>query len=88
MKCNTCDKHFEDMIDKNDHADGCAASLYQIKRDYFILGQDGSKYDMQRYALKSAPVGTYKTGNICDECISKYILGGNAHLIEDGVWIT
>lgn len=83
MKCHTCDKDFAPMpgMENIDQADGCSASLYQIRRDYFILGHYGSKYDMQRYALKSVPVGTYNTGNICDDCINKYITDGYAHLI-------
>lgn len=88
MKCHTCNTEFAAMpnFENTDQADGCAGSLYQIGRDYFILAHYGSRFDMQRYALKSMPVGTYKTGNVCDECINKYILSGDAHMIEDGVW--
>lgn len=82
MKCNTCDTEFVDMTG-HDQGNGCAASLYLHNGTHYILAHYGSRFDMQRYALKR---GQYKTGNICDECIDKYIKNGNAHLIEDGVW--
>lgn len=83
MKCNTCNTEFESYFDDTDQANGCAATLYLMNGDFYILASYGSNYDMQRYALKC---DKYKTGNICDECIKKYIEAGNAHLIEDGVW--
>lgn len=90
MKCNTCNTEFDDVYGIN-QANGCAATLYKDNNNYYILAAYGSQFDMQRYALKSssyAPItrGMYTVGNICDECINKYILDGYAHLIEDGVW--
>lgn len=75
MKCNTCDQEY--------YSSGCAASLYVMNGDFYILAHYGSAYDMQKYALKR---DKYMIGNICDECIKKYIEIGNAYLIEDGVW--
>jgi hypothetical protein len=72
MKCHTCDETKE-----------CSAILYAHSGTYYILGQYGSRFDMQRYALKR---GQYATGNICDDCTEKYINEGKAQLIEDGVW--
>jgi hypothetical protein len=72
MKCKTCS-----------NSEDCSASLYLHNGSYYILGQYGSFYDMQRYALK---LDKYQVGDICDECIKKYIESGHAHLIEDGVW--
>lgn len=72
MKCNTCNS-----------CEDCSACLYLHGGSYYILGQYGSCYDMQRYALKR---DKYEVGDICDVCIKKYIESGHAHLIEDGVW--
>ena len=76
MKCNTCDTEKE-----------CYATLYHNNYynngEYYILAHYGSKHDMQRFALKS---NKYKTGEICDDCIDKYITEGKAWVIEDGVW--
>lgn len=83
MKCNTCDTEFYSAIKKNGQTRGCAATLYLMNGDFYILASYGSHYDMQRYALKR---DKYKVGDICDDCIKKYIETGNAHLIEDGVW--
>lgn len=89
MKCETCEKTFNAMpgLEEYDQASGCAASLYLKDGQYFILAHYGSRYDMQRYALKINSGGNlYQVGNICDECITFYIVAGHAHLIEDGVW--
>lgn len=83
MKCNTCDQEYYSFANGNNQAHGCAATLYLMNGDFYILASYGSHYDMQRYALKR---DKYKTGNICDDCIKKYIETGKAHLIEDGVW--
>lgn len=72
MKCKTCNTEKE-----------CHAILYLKDSGYFILGQYGSEYDMQLYAMKRAK---YNNGGICDDCIKKYIETGYAQLIEDGVW--
>lgn len=72
MKCNTC---------KTDIA--CAATLYLHSGTYYILAHYGSRFDMQRYAMKR---GVYDVGHICDDCVEKYINEGKAQLIEDGVW--
>lgn len=66
-----------------DQADGCSATLYLKEGTHYILAHYGSKYDMQRYALRR---GLYETGNICDRCIENYINMGMASMIEDGVW--
>jgi hypothetical protein len=87
MNCNTCDIEFEPiefMPENSNQADGCAATLYLYDGTYYILAHYGSKYDMQRYALKK--VSKYVTGNICDKCIERFINAGAASLIEDGVW--
>ena len=85
MKCNTCNTEFKAMpyLDETDQANGCAATLYLREGTYYILAHYGSKYDMQRYALKK---GIYEVGSICDDCIEKLINNGIAALIEDGVW--
>jgi len=72
MKCNTCNEKKE-----------CHAVVYHRSGTNYILGQYGSQYDMQLYALHR---GLYNNGSICDDCITKYINEGKAHLIEDGVW--
>jgi hypothetical protein len=83
MKCNTCDYEYTSFFEDTNQAYGCAATLYLMNGDFYILAHYGSDYDMQRYALKR---DKYKVGTICDDCIKKYIENGNAHLIEDGVW--
>lgn len=85
MKCYTCNTHFEPipMLEKYNQASGCSATLYLKDGSYYILAHYGSAYDMQRYALKR---DKYEVGDICDNCIKKYIESGHAHLIEDGVW--
>lgn len=85
MKCNTCKTEFEStaILKDYDQAYGCSATLYLRDGTYYILAHYGSKYDMQRYALKK---GLYDIGNICDRCIENYINMGMASLIEDGVW--
>jgi hypothetical protein len=72
MKCKTCN-----------NSNDCSATLYLHDGGYYILGQYGSHYDMQRYALRR---DKYEVGDICDACIKKHIEFGRAHLIEDGVW--
>ncbi len=72
MKCNTCENDCE-----------CHATLYLHGGTHYILAHYGSRYDMQRYALKR---GTYEVGNICDTCINNLINEGVASMIEDGVW--
>ena len=76
MKCNTCDTEKE-----------CYSTLYNNNYHnndgYYILAHYGSKHDMQRFALK---LNKYKTGEICDDCIGKFIENGCAWMIEDGVW--
>jgi hypothetical protein len=86
MLCNTCDTEYTAMpgLEDTEQADGCSASLYLHEGTYYILAHYGSKYDMQRYALKK--VSKYVTGNICDKCIERFINAGAASLIEDGVW--
>ena len=85
MKCNTCNTEYKAIpyLDETDQANGCAATLYLHGGVHYILAHYGSRYDMQRYALKR---GTYEVGNICDTCINNLINGGVASLIEDGVW--
>jgi len=86
MKCNTCNTYFDRLTihPEYDQADGCAATLYLHQGVHYILAHYGSRFDMQRYALKR---GTpYKSGNICDNCINNFINEGKAGLIEDGVW--
>lgn len=85
MKCNTCNTEYKStaILEDYDQADGCSATLYVLEGTYYILAHYGSKYDMQRYALRR---DTYETGNICDRCIENYINMGMASLIEDGVW--
>ena len=85
MKCNTCNTEYKAMpyLDETDQANGCAATLYLREGTYYILAHYGSKYDMQRYALKK---GMYEVGSTCDDCIEKFINNGIAALIEDGVW--
>lgn len=83
MKCNTCDTEFYSAIKKNGQTHGCAATLYLMNGDYYILAQYGSFYDMQKFALKR---DKYNTGNVCDDCIRKLIENGCAWMIEDGVW--
>jgi len=82
MKCNNCNMEFEDISGRN-QAGGCAATLYLLDGNYYVLAHYGSKHDMQRFALK---MDKYKTGNICDDCIDKLIENGKAWVIEDGVW--
>lgn len=77
MKCNTCKNE-----DKNQEYE-YPASLYLHNGSYYIIAHYGSRYDMQRYILKS---GHHKIGEICDDCINKFIIDGTANLIEDGVW--
>jgi hypothetical protein len=72
MKCNTCKKEKD-----------CHATVYLKAGTYYTLGQYGSRYDMQLYAMKR---GVYDIGHICDGCVEKYINEGKAQLIEDGVW--
>lgn len=86
MKCNTCDTKFTPMpaFEDTNQADGCSASLYLHGGVHYILAHYGSRYDMQRYALKRGFF--YETGHICDNCINIYINEGKAQLIEDGVW--
>jgi hypothetical protein len=85
MKCNTCNTEFVPFSSLDDQADGCAATLYLKEGSYYILGHYGSRmYDMQKYILNKNT--GYQPGNICDDCISKLINNGSAHLIEDGVW--
>lgn len=87
MKCNTCKTEFEPidfMPEHSNQADGCAATLYLHSGTHYILAHYGSRYDMQRYALKRGHY--YETGNVCDDCIKKYINDGKAILVEDGVW--
>lgn len=85
MKCETCDTEYEPMpaFEDTNQAAGCAASLYLYEGIYYILAHYGSRFDMRRYALKR---GAYNVGEICDDCIDKYISYGDAYLIEDGVW--
>ena len=84
MKCNTCDQEFYSSTKQNmEHTHGCAATLYLMNGDFYIIAQYGSSYDMQKFALKK---DKYKTGNICDDCIGKLIEDGRAWMIEDGVW--
>lgn len=85
MKCNTCNKEYESFFEdeKYQQGDGCAATLYLHEGTHYILAHYGSKYDMQRYALKKE---LYETGNICDRCIENLINMGMASLIEDGIW--
>lgn len=86
MKCKTCNQEYYSFVggtSDTNQAYGCSATLYIMNGDFYILASYGSDYDMQRYALKR---DKYKVGDICDECIKKYIENGNAHLIEDGVW--
>lgn len=85
MKCNTCNKIYEVMtgFDKYDQANGCAATLYLHQDTYYILAHYGSRFDMQRYALRK---GNYEIGNVCDNCIEQMINDECGHLIEDGVW--
>lgn len=83
MICKTCKYEFTSFFKDTNQANGCAATLYVMNGDFYILAHYGSAYDMQRYALKR---DKYIVGDICDDCIKKYIDSGNAHLIEDGVW--
>lgn len=83
MKCNTCDTEFYSKTDRNGLTHGCAATLYLMNGDYYVLAQYGSFYDMQKFALKK---DKYNTGNVCDDCIRKLIEDGRAWMIEDGVW--
>jgi hypothetical protein len=85
MQCNTCKKEFNPipMLEEYHQADGCSATLYLHEGTYYILAHYGSKYDMQRYALKK---DIYEVGNICDRCIENLINMGSASMIEDGVW--
>lgn len=86
MKCETCKTEYKPMqgLEDTDQASGCAATLYLHGGVHYILAHYGSRFDMQRYALKRA--FPYETGNICDTCINNYINEGKAGLIEDGVW--
>ena len=85
MNCETCKRVFTPMPAFEDYnqADGCAATLYLKEGQYYILAHYGSRFDMQRYALKK---GQYEVGTICDDCIHSLINEGTATLIEDGVW--
>ena len=85
MKCNTCNTEYKStaILEDYEQADGCSATLYLREGTHYILAHYGSRYDMQRYALKR---GLYETGNICDNCIKSLINEGAASLIEDGVW--
>lgn len=86
MNCETCKRIFTPMpaFEDFNQADGCAATLYLRDGQYYILAHYGSRFDMQRYALKTG--GSYDVGHICDDCINRYINEGKASLIEDGVW--
>lgn len=86
MKCNTCNTEFKamPMMEDTDQANGCAATLYLHQGVHYILAHYGSRFDMQRYALKRGFY--YEPGNICDNCINNFINEGKAGLIEDGVW--
>lgn len=85
MKCNTCETNFVCMenFEEYNQASGCAASLYNSDGHYFITGHYGSKYDMERYALKD---DKYNVGNICDSCVTSLVESNKAYLIEHGVW--
>jgi DNA-directed RNA polymerase subunit RPC12/RpoP len=83
MKCNTCKIEFEDLTGRPPIFGVGSAMLYLKDDDYYILAYFGSKYDMQRFALKK---DKYETGIVCDDCISKFIKDGKAWMIEDGVW--
>lgn len=85
MKCYTCNTEYKAIpyLEETDQANGCAATLYLHGGTHYILAHYGSRYDMQRYALKR---GTYEVGNICDTCINNLINEGVASMIEDGVW--
>ena len=71
MACNSCSN--------NDSSN----SLFLKEGSFYILGQYGSRYDMELYALKRA---TYSIGDICDDCVRQLINEGVAQKIEDGVW--
>lgn len=85
MKCNTCNTEYREMsmLESYNQAEGCSATLYVLDGDYYILAHYGSAYDMQKFALKK---DKYEVGEVCDDCIKKFIESGHAHLIEDGVW--
>lgn len=85
MNCETCKRVFTPMpaFEDFNQSDGCAATLYLKEGQFYILAHYGSRFDMQRYALKQ---GHYEVGNICDDCINTLINEGTASLIEDGVW--
>jgi len=83
MKCKTCSQEYYSFSKATNQAHVCAATLYIMNGDFYILAHYGSAYDMQRYALKR---DKYEVGVICDDCITNYIDRGNAHLVEDGVW--
>lgn len=85
MECNTCKKEYKPIpfLEDTNQAEGCAATLYLRDSTYYILAYYGSRYDMQRYALK---IGQYEVGDVCDNCINTLINEGKASLIEDGVW--
>jgi len=84
MKCNTCHSFYTEFNEVPGQAADCSASLYLKDGHYYILAHYGSRYDMQRFAL--AEGDKYDIGNICDDCIEKYLDSNKAHLIEDGVW--
>lgn len=86
MKCNTCSTSFAPipMLEDTNQASGCSAEVYYLRGQHYILAYYGSRYDMQRYAMKEN--ANYNLGNICDDCIGSFINNGKAMLIEDGVW--
>lgn len=85
MKCDTCNTKYTPIpqCEETEQAVGCSATLYYLDNDHYIVGHYGSRFDMRKYALKP---NKYKVGNICDECIQKFLNTGEAYLIEDGIW--
>ena len=85
VRCKTCGKDFECLphFEDTKQAAGCAALLYIYDNHPHIIAHYGSQYDMNHYTMTH---GDYQAGDICDECITKYIDSGIARLIEKGVW--
>ena len=70
VKCDTCNKYYEDIFADTKQGDGCASVLYLHGGKYYIQGNYGSHVaDMMKFELVNS--ASYNIGIICDDCIEK-----------------
>lgn len=88
IQCNTCKKEYEPIGENiKSQAYGCAADVFCIEGDYYLVGGYGSRIaDMKKYYIKDVRAN-FSTGIMCDECIKSLMDAGKLDLVEDGVWI-